>query len=238
MNNVLLAGKLQNVRESSDTSIVEAEVEVQSRIGYGSDAKVRHNTFPVLFVGNTAQLLNKEKSGKFVTLTGVIAERRVNKDVKDSPTQTYILVSQILGFSDNLETQKSEFQLSGSVSYIGESSFTATGTPKTRLGIKNVRTTKDKERTMMLFGTAFKLDDDLGISKGQSILVSGNLDSYVNEKAGGVLTITGNYFEVFPIVESKPKTENVDLNSDISTNKQSVMINDFSNPLVEEGLPF
>lgn len=258
-NTVLLSGTVVKTTTLGE-NLIEALVEVEQRNNENYKVKVVN----CLFTTEQSKFLQEDA---FVVLSGILAERRVGevKEGEKANTQVYVLVNQILylGQADKngLATQSANFTIAGQLSYVGNQQYNANGTPVVRVLLKNKRfiNKTGSYRYTTLPITFYKELEDLKISKGEFVVVSGRLDSYMT-KAGYYQT-EGVGFSVvreseigstddveFKVVEEKKSekkvatkkqkeiVENTELDVELGSLKQP--FNPQKPVLVDDELPF
>lgn len=241
MNEVFISGKIKSA-EKRQNDVIEVTVEV---VRSGSGDNVRTDMFNVLFTGEQKVLENFLSNSKsktnYISLSGLLVERSLNKEGEDRNSQVYVLGTNLHSLSNICESQRAFGLMSGEVMY-RSFQYTQNGTPRLRYIVRNRRVSKDKERSTGIFVTTFKEDTEVSFNKGDIIVVSGRLESV--EKQPGIYSIEMVAFDVFntdsrsaPLLsvntEStsllKPPVADLDLNLDL---------NDSISTEGKKGLPF
>lgn len=226
MNEVFISGKIKSA-ERRQNDAIELTVEV---VRSGGNDNMRTDLFNILFTGEQktleSYLSSSTSKTTYISLSGLLVERSLNKEGEDRNSQVYILGTQLHSIGTVCDSQRAFGLLSGDVMY-RNFQYTQNGTPRLRYIVRNRRVSKDKERSTGIFVTTFKEESDVQFEKGDVIVVSGRLESV--EKQPGVYSCEMVAFDVFttdsrsapllapPKVASSPINLDLDLNDDITT---------------------
>jgi len=229
MNEVFISGKIKSA-EKRQNEAIEVTVEVARGVG----ENVRTDMFNVLFTGEQKVLENFLSNSKsktnYISLSGLLVERSLNKEGEDRNSQVYVLGTNLHSLSNICEAQRAFGLLSGEVMY-KSFQYTQNGTPRLRYIVRNRRVLKDKERSTGIFVTTFKEENDVSFNKNDIVVISGRLESV--EKQPNVYSVEMVAFDVFntdsrsaPLLSSpsestpllKQPAADLDLNLDLSDN--------------------